>query len=109
MILIAENGFKMRKIFNVIFKGRKIEYVRNIDVAKVYRIKKPQVVIILSASINDIQIATLARMMNKDTRIIWISPSKIIEDYVRGYVDIFFGMPFNLDDFVLKIDEIQKI
>ncbi len=108
MILVAENGFRMRKIFNMIFRGKKIEYVKNRDVMKVYRIKKPQVVIILSANIEDIQIATLARMIYRDTKIIWISPNKSIRDKVKKYVNIFFAIPFNLDDFVLKINELQR-
>lgn len=108
-VLVIEHGLSMRKIYPLIFRNSQIFFAKNAsDIIKIYRIKRPKIVVILSQNPQDVDLANLVKMLNPRAKIIWISPDDKIKNIVGNDVDLFVTPPFNLDDFIIKFEELKR-
>ncbi len=108
-VLVIEHGLSMRKLYSLLFKGSNIFFARNADdIIKIYRIKKPKIVVILSQNPHDMDLVNLVKMLNPEAKIIWVSPDGTLKKMVEGSVDVFFTPPFGLDEFIIKFEELRK-
>ncbi len=108
-ILVIEHGLSMRKLYRLLFKGSNIFFAKTVDdIIKVHRIKRPKVVLILSQNPQDADIVNLVRMINPQAKIIWISPQETLRNKVGDSVDLFLTPPFELDEFIIKFEELQR-
>ncbi len=109
-ILIVEHGLSMRKLYPIIFRGKRLIFANTPeDIIDVYRHHNPTIALILSNDPNDVDITNLIRILSRDTKIIWISGDDDMEKKVKERVDASFTPPFGFDDFILKYQELIKV
>ena len=108
-ILIVEHGLSMRKLYPIIFKGKKLVFAKTPeDIIKIYREREPSLALILSNDPNDVDILNLIKILSKKTKIIWIGSNDKFDE-IKERVDASFSPPFGFDDFILKYQELIKI
>ncbi len=109
-VLIVEHGLSMRKLYGIIFKGKRLIFANTPEeIINVYRTRNPTLALILSNNPEDMDIVNLIRILSKDTKIIWISGDENMERKVRERVDASFSPPFGFDDFILKYQELVRV
>ncbi len=107
-ILIVERGLSMRKLYGIIFKGRKLIYAKTPEeIIKIYREREPSLALILSNNPEDVDIVNLIKILSKKTKIIWVGKDEPQE--LKSRVDASFSPPFGFDDFILKYRELIKV
>ncbi len=108
-VLIIEHGLSMRKIYNVLFRGSTLYFAKTSqEIIQVYRVKRPNIVLILSNDPKDVELVNLVKLLNPSARIIWISPDTTLGKRLGPMVDASFTPPFPLDEFILKFEELRK-
>lgn len=108
-VLVIEHGLSMRKLYRLLFKDSNIFFAKTADdIIKIYRIKRPKIVVILSQNPQDADLANLVKMLNPRAKIIWVSPDDTIKNIVGNEVDLFVTPPFQLDDFIIKFEELRR-
>ncbi len=108
-VLIVEHGLSMRKLYPIIFKGKKLIFANTPeDIIKIYREKEPSLALILSTNPNDVDIVNLIKILSKKTKIIWIGGEDKFDE-IKERVDASFSPPFGFDDFILKYQELIKV
>ena len=108
-VLVIEHGLSMRKLYRLLFKDSNIFFAKTADeIIKIYRIKRPKIVVILSQNPQDADLANLVKMLNPRAKIIWVSPDETIKNIVSNEVDLFVTPPFQLDDFIIKFEELRR-
>ena len=108
-VLIVEHGLSMRKLYPIIFKGKKLIFANTPEeIIKIYREREPSLALILSNDPNDVDIVNLIKILSKKTKIIWIGSNDKFEE-IKDRVDASFSPPFGFDDFILKYQELIKV
>ncbi|EDY35701.1 hypothetical protein [Candidatus Aciduliprofundum boonei] len=108
-VLIVEHGLSMRKLYPIIFKGKKLIFANTPEeIIKIYREREPSLALILSNDPNDVDIVNLIKILSKKTKIIWIGSDDEFEE-IKDRVDASFSPPFGFDDFILKYQELIKV